>query len=89
MTPGRPERLIACSTVAAFISKLLPPLLLRVSGIRDVMVYGADGKQKVGDLLDHRLVRVYLHTLTNGVLVAGDNSKMSVLEKLVRLALEN
>lgn len=57
--------------------------------MRDVMVYGGDGKPKEGDLLDHRLVQVYLHTLTNGVLVAGDNSKMSILEKLVRLALEN
>lgn len=60
-----------------------------LSGMRDVMVYGVDGKAKQCGLLDHRLVQVYLHTLTNGVLVAGDNSKMSILEKLVRLALEN
>lgn len=31
----------------------------------------------------------YLHTMTNGLLVGGDNSKMSVLEKLARLPLEN
>ncbi|MFL9908908.1 hypothetical protein [Paraburkholderia sp. RL17-337-BIB-A] len=60
-----------------------------LSGMRDLMVYGVDGKAKQSGLLDHRLAHVYLHTLTNGVLVAGDNSKMSILEKLVRLALEN
>lgn len=38
---------------------------------------------------DLPLVQLYLHTMTNGVLVGGDNSKMSVLEKLARLALEN
>lgn len=86
---------IALQDCGLFVRTFVPPAGGIVgtgdalSGIRDVMVYGADGKQKVDDLLDHRLVRVYLHTLTNGVLVAGDNSKMSVLEKLVRLALEN
>lgn len=40
-------------------------------------------------LLNLLLVQLYLHTMTNGVLVGGDNSKMSVLEKLARLALEN
>ncbi|TXT31792.1 MAG: hypothetical protein FD131_715 [Rhodocyclaceae bacterium] len=39
-------------------------------------------------LLNLPLVQLYLHTMTNGVL-GGDNSKMSVLEKLARLALEN
>jgi hypothetical protein len=31
----------------------------------------------------------FLHTMSNDVLVGGDNSKMSMLEKLARLALEN
>jgi hypothetical protein len=60
-----------------------------LSGMRDVMVYGEDGKPKQHGLLDNRLAQIYLHSLTNGVLVAGDNSKMSILEKLARLALEN
>lgn len=60
-----------------------------LSGMRDVVVYDAEGVQVQSGLLDRRLVQLYLHTLTNGVLVGGDNSKMSVLEKLARLALEN
>ncbi|ACQ96534.1 hypothetical protein D0U02_30105 [Burkholderia pseudomallei] len=86
---------IALQDCGGFVRTFVPPAGGIVgtgdtlSGMRDVMVYGGDGKPKEGDLLDHRLVQVYLHTLTNGVLVAGDNSKMSILEKLVRLALEN
>jgi len=60
-----------------------------LSGMRDVMLYAADGVPVESGLLDRRLVQLYLHTMTNGVLVGGDNSKMSVLEKLARLALEN
>lgn len=60
-----------------------------LSGMRDVMHYGADGATSLGGLPDLPLVRLYLHTMTNGVLVGGENSKMSVLEKLARLALEN
>jgi len=60
-----------------------------LSGMRDVMAYAGDGSTIEGGLLDRQLVRLYLHTMTNGVLVGGDNSKMSVLEKLARLALEN
>jgi len=59
-----------------------------LSGMRDVMLYASDGKQVSAGLLDHSLVQLYLHTMTNGILVGGDNSKMSVLEKLARLALE-
>lgn len=60
-----------------------------LSGMRDVMHYGADGAASLAGLLDLPLVRLYLHTMTNGMLVGGDNSKMSVLEKLARLPLEN
>lgn len=60
-----------------------------LSGMRDVMHYGADGTASKDGLLDLPLVQLYLHTMTNGVLVGGDNSKMSALEKLARLALEN
>lgn len=60
-----------------------------LSGMRDVMHYGAGGVLTMAGLLDLPLVQLYLHTMTNGVLVGGDNSKMSVLEKLARLALEN
>lgn len=60
-----------------------------LSGMRDVMHYSQCGTLTMAGLLDLPLVQLYLHTMTNGVLVGGDNSKMSVLEKLARLALEN
>lgn len=59
-----------------------------LSGMRDVMVYSADDQPLQGGLLEHPLTHLYLHTMTTGVLVGGENSKMSVLEKLARLALE-
>ena len=59
-----------------------------LSGMRDVMLYASDGEQVAAGLLDHSLVQLYLHTMTNGILVGGDNSKMSILEKLAKLALE-
>lgn len=60
-----------------------------LSGMRDVMHYGADGSLTKAGLMDIPLIQLYLHTMTNGVLVGGDNSKMSMFEKLARLALEN
>lgn len=60
-----------------------------LSGMRDLMHYGRGGALTTAGLLDLPLVQLYLHTMTNGILVGGDNSKMSVLEKLARLALEN
>ncbi|XYI32282.1 hypothetical protein MNJPNG_08985 [Cupriavidus oxalaticus] len=60
-----------------------------LSGMRDVMHYCPDGEISKAGLLDLPLVQLYLHTMTNGMLVGGDNSKMSVLEKLARLAMEN
>jgi hypothetical protein len=60
-----------------------------LSCFRDLMVYRADGSVLEHGLLDHSLVRIYLHTMTVGLLVAANNSKMSVLEKLARLPLEN
>ena len=51
-----------------------------LSGMRDVMHYGADGALTMAGLMDLRLIQLYLHTMTNGVLVGGDNSKMSMLE---------
>lgn len=60
-----------------------------LSGMRDLVHYGTDGAQMMVGMLDLPLVQLYLHTMTNGVLVGGDNSKMSVLEKLARLTLEN
>jgi hypothetical protein len=60
-----------------------------LSGMRDLMHYGTGGVQTLAGMLALPLVQLYLHTMTNGVLVGGDNSKMSVLEKLARLSLEN
>ncbi len=60
-----------------------------LAGMRDVVVHRADGETIQSGLLECPLVQIYLHTMTNGLLVGGDNSKMSVFEKLPRLALEN
>jgi len=60
-----------------------------LSGMRDLMLYDRGGAQVNAGLLDNALVKLYLHTMTNGILVGGDNSKMSILEKMARLALEN
>ena len=53
------------------------------------VAYRGDGQAIDSGLLDHPMVVAYLHTMTTGILVGGDKSKMSVLEKLARLALEN
>lgn len=60
-----------------------------LSGMRDLVHYDAGGSQTMAGMLDLPLVQLYLHTMTNGILVGGDNSKMSMLEKLARLALNN
>jgi len=60
-----------------------------LSCFRDIMVYRLDGSLVQAGLLEHKLVRIYLHTMTAGMLVAANNSKMSLLEKLARLQLEN
>lgn len=60
-----------------------------LSAMRDLVLYDVEGQQAQAGLLERPLVQLYLHSMTNGVLVGGDNSKMSVLEKLARLALEN
>jgi len=86
---------IALQDCGSFLRLFVPPAGGIVgggdslSGMRDVMVYLPDGRVVDDHLLDRKLVHLYLHTLTNGVLVGGDNSKMSVLEKLAKLALEN
>ena len=48
-----------------------------------------DGKAIEAELLHHSMVVTYQHTMPTGILVGGDNSSMSVLEKLTRPALEN
>jgi hypothetical protein len=60
-----------------------------LSCMRDVMIYNARGALVTDSLLDEPLLQIYLHTMTNGILVSGGNSKMSILEKFVRLTLEN
>ena len=86
---------VALQDCGAFVRVFVPPAdSLKgagnpLSGMRDVMVYRGDGQAIDSGLLDHPLAVTYLHTMTTGILVGGDNSKMSVLEKLARLALEN
>jgi hypothetical protein len=60
-----------------------------LSCFRDLMVYQPDDTVLDHGLLEHPLVRIYLHTMTVGLLVAANNSKMSILEKFARLPLEN
>lgn len=91
----RPGSRIAVEDRGSFLRVFVPPEGGIVgsgdslSGLRDVMVYAQDGRPVADDLVRHPLVVTFLHTLTNGVLVGGDNSKMSILEKLARLALLN
>lgn len=60
-----------------------------LSLFRDVLLYG-DEKQPLGSgLIEHPLTSLYLHSFTSGVLVIGENSKMSLLEKISRLGIEN
>jgi hypothetical protein len=86
---------VAVQDCGAFVRVFVPPAdSLKgagnpLSGMRDVMVYRGDGQAIESGLLDHPMIVAYLHTMTTGILVGGDNSKMSVLEKLARLALEN
>ena len=86
---------VALQDCGAFVRVFVPPAdSLKgagnpLSGMRDVMVYRGDGQAIDSGLLDHPLAVTYLHTMTTGILVGGDNSKMSVLEKLAKLALEN
>ena len=86
---------VALQDCGAFVRVFVPPAdSLKgagnpLSGMRDVMVYRGNGQAIDSGLLDHPLAVTYLHTMTTGILVGGDNSKMSVLEKLAKLALEN
>ena len=57
--------------------------------MRDVMHFGASGQLTESGLLDLDVVRLFMHSMTNGILVGGENSKMSIFEKLARLALDN
>lgn len=60
-----------------------------LSLFRDVLLYG-DEKHPLGSgLIEHPLTNLYLHSFTSGVLVIGENSKMSLLEKIARLGIEN
>lgn len=92
-TPGRK---IAVEDRGSFLRVFVPPAgsldgpgKNPMSNIRDVMVYDRHGQAIENNLLELPLVRLYLHTMTAGILVAGGNSKMSLLEKLARLPIEN
>jgi hypothetical protein len=93
--PEKPGTKVALQDNGAFVRVFVPPASSLkgagspLSGMRDVLVYASDGSAVGGGLLDHPMVITYLHTMTTGLLVGGENSKMSVLEKLARLALEN
>lgn len=86
---------VAIQDCGVFVRVVVPPAdSLKgagtpLSGMRDVMVYRGDGKASEAGLLDHPMVVAYLHTMTTGILAGGGNSRMSVLEKLARLALRH
>jgi hypothetical protein len=87
-------RLIALQDRGDWVRIFIPPADgidgtgTSLSGMRDVMIYTASG-ELIPHPLDEPLLQIYLHSMTNGILVAGGNSKMSILEKIVRLTLEN
>lgn len=91
----RTGRRLAIEDCGRFVRAFVPPEGgINGSGdalscVRDIVLFTGDGDPVTTGLLEYRLIQTYLHTLTNGILVGGDNSKMSVLEKLARLALEN
>jgi hypothetical protein len=60
-----------------------------LSCLRDLVLFDAGGQSIASGLLDSKLVQLYLHTMTAGILVGGNNSKMSILEKLARIPLDN
>ncbi len=49
----------------------------------------ACGALTMAGLLDLLLVQMYLHTMTNGVLIGDDTSTMSVLEKRLRTSVRS
>lgn len=73
-------------------SQLSPKATSGFSNMHDLMVYAPEsqgsGKYAVvdGGLLGEPLVRLYLSTLTCGVMRLNENSKASLLEKIARLA---
>lgn len=76
-------------------SQLSPKATSGFSNMHDLMVYSPEsetvsgsGKHAVveGGLLEEPLVRLYLSTLTCGVMRLNENSKASLLEKIARLA---
>jgi hypothetical protein len=88
-------QLIALQDCGAWIRAFIPPADgidgtgSSMSGMRDIMLYDPSGEAITNSLLDEPLLQIYLRTMTNGILVSGGNSKMSILEKFVRLVLEN
>lgn len=60
------------------------------SNLHDLMVYRQSDETRYepvsADLLDDRLIQLYLGTLTNGVMRLNESGKTSLLEKLARLA---
>lgn len=76
-------------------SQLSPKASSGFSNMHDLMVYKPGSHVNTGfvqydvvkgGLLEEPLVRLYLSTLTNGVMRLNENSKASLLEKLARLA---
>jgi hypothetical protein len=77
-----------------FVPSLLPAdRTMGFSNLNDLMVYNmlkrtSDGRSfssVESDLLDQDVVKLYLSTLTCGVMRLGETSKASLLEKLARL----
>lgn len=79
----------------AFVRYFVPALQpanasMGFSNLHDLMVYrqsdGTRYEPVSADLLDDRLIQLYLGTLTNGVMRLNESGKTSLLEKLARLA---
>lgn len=90
------SRIISLQDFGAFARVFIAPAggLNAASGsslslFRDILVYGKDGSARGSGITQHPLTDLYLHSFTSGILVTGENSKMSILEKIARLGIEN
>ncbi|MBI6882323.1 hypothetical protein [Pseudomonas putida] len=90
------SRIVSVQDMQCFLRVFIAPAggLNAASGsplslFRDVMLYGEDKYALGSGLIEHPLTNLYLHSFTSGVLVIGENSKMSLLEKISRLGIEN
>ena len=89
------SRIVSLQTFDSFVRVFIAPAGginaggSSLSLFRDVLVYNKEGNLVEESLIDHPLVSLYVHNFTSGILVIGENSKMTLLEKIAKLGIEN